>query len=309
MNDVKMFPGGGMWLKGNLHTHTQNSDGKLSPGEVVEKYKALGHDFISLTDHRRYIYNKHLESKDFIVIPGFEVDLNPPGRYMCHHIVAVRGRISNKNYPDGYQFNAPEYKGFETVQEAIGDLTAHDNFAFYCHPVWSRLNLDDFAGVIGLDGMIGMEIFNTGCHLENNTGLSPAYTDLALRSRKMPYIFATDDCHHNQDDRGKGYIVVKSDEKSEEGIADAIIKGSFYASRGPEIYDFGIKNDEVYISCGDVREIHFTAFDHLGRSFVGGRGELRNGASCAVNGNWIYVRAEIVDDAGYQAWTNPIFIT
>ena len=304
MKDVSIFPDSGIWCKGNLHTHTTNSDGKLSPEEVVAKYKELGYDFISLTDHRKYIYNKHPESKDFIVIPGFEIDFNPPGKNMCHHIVAVRSKISDKNYPDGYQFARPEYKGLETVQETIEDLNLHDNFAFYCHPIWSRAEIDDF---IGLNGLIGMEIFNTGCHLENNTGYSPAHTDSALRRGKMRYIFAVDDCHHNQNDRGKGWIVVKSDEKSEEGIADAILKGRFYSSRGPEIYEFGVKNNEVYIKCSRVREIHFTAYEPLGHSFAGEKGELRDSASCAVNENWTYVRAEIVDDNGYQAWTNPIY--
>ena len=307
MKDIEIFPSGGIWCKGNLHTHTTNSDGKLSPEDVIAEYKRLGHDFISLTDHRKYIYNKHLQSEDFIVIPGFEVDINPLGKNMCHHIVAVRSKISGKNYPDGYIFSSPEYKSAETMQQAIDELNAHDNFAFYCHPVWSRLAPDDFQDVIKMNGLIGMEIFNTGCHLENNTGLSPSHTDAALRRGKMRYIFATDDCHHNQNDRGKGYIVVKADEKSEEGIVDAIIKGRFYSSRGPEIYDFGIKNNEVYIKCSDVREIHFVAYERLGCSFVGETGELRNSASCAVNTDWTYVRAEIIDNNGYQAWTNPIY--
>jgi len=305
MKDITIFPENGIWCKGNLHTHTQNSDGKLSPEEVVARYKEMGHDFISLTDHRRYIYNKHLQSNDFIIIPGFEVDLNPPGKNMCHHIVAVRSKNSNNNYPDGYEFKHPEYKGLETVQELIDDLIAHDNFAFYCHPIWSRADIGDF---IDLEKLSGMEIFNTGCHLEDNTGYSPNHTDDALRRGKMRYIFATDDCHHNLNDRGKGYIVVKAGEKSEEGIVDAIMKGQFYASRKPEIYEFGIKNDEVYIKCSRVREIHFTAFEHRGKSFVGETGELRDSASCRVNDNWKYVRAEIVDDNGYQAWTNPIFL-
>jgi len=308
MKDVTIFSAGGIRLKGNLHTHTQNSDGKLSPEETAAKYKELGHDFISITDHRKYIYNKHLQSNDFIVIPGFEVDVNPPGKNMCHHIVAVRSKISDKNYSDGYRFEYPEYKGIKTVQEVIDDLIDRDNFAFYCHPVWSRLDTDEFDNVVGLDGLIGMEIFNTGCHLENSTGYSPTHTDTALRRGKMRHIFATDDCHHHQNDRGKGYIVVQADERSEEGIADAILKGRFYSSRGPEIYEFGVKNGEARIKCSDVREIHFVAYEPLGRSFVGEKGELRDCASCGVNENWTYVRAEIVDDNGYQAWTNPIFL-
>ena len=306
MKDIVIFQNnnGAAWCKGNLHAHTTNSDGKLSPEEAAAEYKAMGHDFISLTDHRIYIYNKHLQSSDFIIIPGFEVDFNVPGRNMCHHIVAVRSRISSSNYADGYRFVSPAYTGLETVQEVIDDLNAHDNFAFYAHPVWSRADAADY---IDLNGLIGAEIFNTGCHLENCTGYSPTHTDDVLRRGKMRHIFAVDDCHHNKNDRGKGYIVAQADEKSEEGIADAILKGRFYSSRKPEIYEFGIKNNEVYIKCSSVREIHFIAYQPLGRSFVGEAGELRESASCAVNENWTYVRAEIVDDNGYQAWTNPIY--
>lgn len=36
---------------GNLHTHTTDSDGEMTYEEVIEKAKALGFDFIAITDH------------------------------------------------------------------------------------------------------------------------------------------------------------------------------------------------------------------------------------------------------------------
>ncbi len=36
------FPGQGNWYKGNLHSHTVNSDGKLLPVEAVALYKKNG---------------------------------------------------------------------------------------------------------------------------------------------------------------------------------------------------------------------------------------------------------------------------
>ena len=307
MKDVAIFPSVGIWCKGNLHTHTTNSDGKLSPEQTITEYKKMGYDFLAFTDHGRYVYNKHLESDDFVVIPGIEIAIHPTDKKIYHHIAAVRSKISDKNYPDGYVFPHSEYKGLKTVQEAIDDLNAHDNFTFYCHPLGSRTEVGDF---IELDGLIGMEIYNTHSHIQhnNNFGYSPTYTDGALRRGKMRHIFAVDDCHHLLNDRGKGYVMVKSDEKSEESIVDAILKGRFYSSRGPEIYEFGVKDNEVYIKCSSVREIHFIAYDPAGYSFVGEKGELRENTSCAVNESWSYVRAEIIDDHGYQAWTNPIFL-
>ena len=41
----------GRWFKGNLHTHTINSDGDSSPDDVVRWYKEHRYDFLSLTDH------------------------------------------------------------------------------------------------------------------------------------------------------------------------------------------------------------------------------------------------------------------
>ena len=40
------------WLKGNLHCHTSNSDGRLPPQERVDAYAAHGYDYLCLSDHR-----------------------------------------------------------------------------------------------------------------------------------------------------------------------------------------------------------------------------------------------------------------
>ena len=42
---------GERWYKGNLHTHTTDSDGLKSPDDVKRLYKSLGYDFLALTDH------------------------------------------------------------------------------------------------------------------------------------------------------------------------------------------------------------------------------------------------------------------
>src|SRR3954447_23903032 len=41
----------GRFQKGNLHTHSTRSDGKLTPSEVVAAYRAHGYDFLALADH------------------------------------------------------------------------------------------------------------------------------------------------------------------------------------------------------------------------------------------------------------------
>ena len=40
-----------IWLKGDTHLHTCNSDGKLTPGQLVEACQQAGLDYAIITDH------------------------------------------------------------------------------------------------------------------------------------------------------------------------------------------------------------------------------------------------------------------
>ena len=42
------------WYKGNLHTHTINSDGDSSPIDVMGWYKLHGYQFLAITDHNTF---------------------------------------------------------------------------------------------------------------------------------------------------------------------------------------------------------------------------------------------------------------
>ncbi|MCC6792855.1 MAG: hypothetical protein IT336_14285, partial [Thermomicrobiales bacterium] len=50
VNDLPFDKPGRFW-KGNLHTHSTRSDGKLTPAEVIAAYQARGYDFLALADH------------------------------------------------------------------------------------------------------------------------------------------------------------------------------------------------------------------------------------------------------------------
>ena len=42
---------GTRFYRGNLHGHSNHSDGAKTPREVVEFYQELGYDFICISDH------------------------------------------------------------------------------------------------------------------------------------------------------------------------------------------------------------------------------------------------------------------
>jgi histidinol phosphatase-like PHP family hydrolase len=48
---LEAFAAPGRFYKGNLHTHSTRSDGKLAPEEVCRRYRERGYDFLCLSDH------------------------------------------------------------------------------------------------------------------------------------------------------------------------------------------------------------------------------------------------------------------
>ena len=48
---IRPFSTPGRFWRGNLHAHSNLSDGALNPAEVVEAYKRAGYDFLQVSDH------------------------------------------------------------------------------------------------------------------------------------------------------------------------------------------------------------------------------------------------------------------
>ena len=61
---VEFWRSEGNWYKGNLHTHTINSDGDLPLNEMVTKYKEKRYDFLAITDHDKLTPIGNILAKD-----------------------------------------------------------------------------------------------------------------------------------------------------------------------------------------------------------------------------------------------------
>jgi hypothetical protein len=62
------------WLKGDLHLHTNHSDGRDSPAVVIDRCRDMGLDYAALTDHDTRTCLDYLPDRnDFTVIPGIEL--------------------------------------------------------------------------------------------------------------------------------------------------------------------------------------------------------------------------------------------
>ncbi|CAG7653711.1 CehA/McbA family metallohydrolase [Paenibacillus allorhizosphaerae] len=65
------------WLKGDLHTHSVNSDGKYTLEENAAIMEQLGCDFIAMTDHNAISQNlTYPRGTSVVMIPGMEFTTN-----------------------------------------------------------------------------------------------------------------------------------------------------------------------------------------------------------------------------------------
>lgn len=92
-----MFAESGNWYKGNLHSHTTNSDGRMTPEEAVSLYKNYGYHFLCLSEHDLYTdLREQFDSEDFILLPGVEASVwllneEKTGLIKTHHIHGILG--------------------------------------------------------------------------------------------------------------------------------------------------------------------------------------------------------------------------
>jgi len=87
--------GNGRFFRGNLHCHSNRSDGVLEPAEVAGAYREAGYDFICLSDHFEAEYGwrvtdtRSLRDGGFTTIAGAELSSGPWAERNTYWVVAA----------------------------------------------------------------------------------------------------------------------------------------------------------------------------------------------------------------------------
>ena len=181
-------------------------------------------------------------------------------------------------------------------------LHANGNMTVYCHPEWSGVTAREFET---LRGNFAMEIWNSGCAIENGLDTNAAYWDELLAQGQRIYGVATDD-GHAMSHHGHGWVMVRSENKVS-AILSALRAGAFYASCGPEIYDFRVEDGVATVECSPVVQIQFRHLRVPYPMAVAPAGESVTSHSVRLRAGTNYIRAVVMDAQGRRAWTNPIF--
>ena len=298
-----------VWLKGNLHTHSTNSDGCLTPVELAEGYKNKGYDFLAITDHDVFYAYPECCSDDFIMIPAVELTGPVTELKKSHFGVLQKGEACD--FEQGQRF------ALKTRQDTIEFFEKyHENYMIILnHPYWSLLEWEE---VMDIPYLTCMEVYNRTCELSCNVGEGAHFWNTMLRKGKAMWGVATDDAHNPdkhlpgwpfasaQCDSFGGWICVKAKTRTREGIIEALEHGSFYASTGPEIYDFYVEGDRFYFKCSPCQSIILSGdWRYYQKNLGDGVTEF----SGTLRGPEKFIRIECTDKEGRKAYTNPIFLT
>lgn len=287
-------------LKGGLHCHTTRSDGKCTPEETMNLHAEHNYDFLAITDHRIYNYTNYAPETGILIIPGMEIDatFERTNGFRCFHTVCIGPDDDSNGFSNDEIFERTDVADQLEFQKYLDIAHKKNNLTFYCHPEWSSTPTRYFDK---LQGNFAMEIWNTGCVIEDQMDDDAAYWDEMLSLGHKIWGVAVDDGHQKHHHCG-GWVMVNA-EKNVKSILEALKNGSFYSSTGPVITDFYVDNGVAFVKAENCVNIRFCADKHPTRMF-----RDVTEAALDLNDKYEYIRAVVTDKNGNQAWTNPIFL-
>ncbi len=282
------------YFKANLHTHTNISDGKLTPEEMIAGYKKAGYSILALTDHNVIANHSDKSTEDFLLLTGVEVNIND-ARYdgtkgflgLSYHLNLIAKRPDNLWQPvpvAGKRETARPYEA-QVISEnmpKIYDVAAMNKMialanekgflVMYNHPVWSGQSPEDY---LPLKGLWAME-------MRNNTSIVEGYNEnnhwvyqQMLENGMRLFPTGTDDAHNTASMFG-AWCMVGAETLAYGAVIDALEKGDFYMSCGPEIYSLSLEDGFLEIRCSDAREIIVQTHARSARRLAAAPGETLN---------------------------------
>jgi hypothetical protein len=300
------FTAPGRFWRGNLHTHSDRSDGVLPPEEVCRRYRDQGYDFLALTDHFIGAYGypvvdtKPFRSNGFTTILGAELHSGAMERGELWHILAVG---LPEDFAPSHSPGFHPVAGQETGPELAARAVAAGAFVAIAHPQWSGLTLADARS---LTAAHAVEIYNHGCAVGADRADGFAIADLLLAEGRRLTLVATDDAHFTEPDHFGGWVMVKAEANEPGALLAALKAGDFYASQGPELHDVDLSGDEVHVACSAAATV---IAQGAGTGAVALHGASMTRATLRLGrlGASPYVRVTVIDAAGRRAWSNPIW--
>ncbi len=290
------YPKNGNWYKGNAHIHSVASDGGKTFVELARMYRAEGYDFLFRTDHW-VASDVDADPADYplLWLDGIELDgADPTGAY--YHVVCLG--------TDGTDGRALERE--RGLTGALEAARAQGALLILAHPYWTGNSLEDSLRW----EFDGVEVYNHICHWLNGKGCGGVHWNWLLQRRPATLGLAVDDAHIRPEHPGwnGGWIMVSAPSCTREAILEALRRGAFYSTQGPEFRRIESHDGRVWVETSPVRFVRLVGPAHEGSRIGSYGGSDFTQAALDVPPEWPYAYLEIEDKQGRCAWTNALFV-
>ena len=277
--------------KGNLHTHTNRSDGVKTPDEAIFSYRKAGYDFLAITDHR--LYSPGCELDGFTLLGGTELDCNDFSTRRAWHIIGI-GIKEPVSIVDG----TPPDVLVQKIHSAGG-------LAVLGHPAWSLLSPQD---LLSLPGCFATELYSGISEAYGGRGDSSILCDIAAAHGYRGFLLGVDDAHFYDRDAFQSWIVLSSPSLKTADLLESLRAGRFYASEGPDIRSISIEDHVITAETSPCTRIAFFT-DTFWKADRLTLGQNLQSASCVLTPRDRYVRVECTDANGKRASSQYFVLT
>jgi hypothetical protein len=281
----------GVFRKAQLHLHTANSfDGKkeATPAAVAAAFKAAGYGFIVFTDHDFLTTYHGANDATFAAGTGYES-------------TGADGHLGALLVTDHADQRLPAQRRIDAIRRNGGLVVAN-------HPDYEvGFRADQ---LVAMNGYQLVEIYNQittdshGKRAEHLASNLRKWTDLinVRGAGKTPWGIGVSDNHNG--DTGGGWSCVKTTEVTMTALREALHRGSHYASTGADFRSIETEGETIVVKAAKEGRIRFV--DQDGRVVAE---ELGDQATYRVAPADKWIRIELLDKDGGEAWSQPLWIS
>ena len=304
--------------KGQLHCHTNNSDGALTPIAVMQKYIDYGYDFMTITDHNT-LTSCPDEGADIVWLGESYEDTRNSAGHQHMNVLNCNEVIGRKSI----------YNSTNTPETLVEHFVKNGNAILsYNHPEDRIVYASDETLRNLPDGILFVEIYNATIH--TNLGDFPTNTShikskpkwkettekdypngnldrgfrIMLDAGKKVFCSAVDDFHRGDNMENRGWMMVFAKERTKEAIWNGLITGSSYASNGVYLNDISFINGMMELDIKDGAGATTTFYGKGNEVLSVQKGSF---PQYKARGNETYIRA-MVELEGKKAWSQPTWI-
>jgi hypothetical protein len=296
------------FLKGNVHTHTNQSDGDSAPEDVIEWYRAHGYAFLAITDHNRLTKAENypsLQDAGFRMINGEELSMYSSGRQVHVNALCTHTKIGGGTFASSA----------EALAWATTRVASQGGAAIVNHPNFDRAVAP--TDVLAAGAAAGLEIVSGHPHVYSfgAEGRLPneALWDYALTAGARVMGVGVDDLHQLRTALdpaaypGRAWVEVFGEKNEPSALCDALRRGLFYSSDGASIRRISVTDTTYSVWPGESgAKVQFVGLSGRLLEETGPLSAGRVAAHTLAVGEG-YVRAKVVDSDGTAAWTPAVF--